>query len=83
MLFDWFKDKKSAAVARDRLTIAIMSDRYGLDDYPFMDAMKREIVEVVKKYIDVRNIDVRKELVGDIEAISIDVELANSLRYNA
>ncbi|HIO95212.1 MAG TPA: cell division topological specificity factor MinE [Campylobacterales bacterium] len=83
MLFDWFKDKKSATIARDRLTIAIMSDRHGLNDYPFMDAMKSEIVEVVKKYIDVRNIDVRKELVGDIEAISIDVELANSLRFKA
>ena len=83
MLFDWFKDKKSATVAKDRLTIAIMSDRYGINDYPFMDAMKSEIVEVVRKYIDVRNIDVRKELVGEIEAISIDVELGNSLRYNA
>ena len=75
MFIDWFKKKKSASVARDRLTIAIMSDRDGRNIYPFMDAMKEEIVGVVKKYIGVRGVEIHKEIDGDFEAISIDVLL--------
>ncbi|MCH9741369.1 MAG: cell division topological specificity factor MinE [Epsilonproteobacteria bacterium] len=75
MLFDWFNKKKSASVARDRLTIAIMSDRDSTSDLPFMDDMKTEIVGVVKKYVGVRAVEIRKEVEGEIEALSIDVQL--------
>ena len=80
-MFDWFfKKKNSASVAKDRLTIAIMSDRDRLNDYPFMDEMKAEIIEVVKKYIGVRTVEIKKEVDGDIEALSIDVELDSKER---
>jgi cell division topological specificity factor len=75
MFLDWFKKKKSASVARDRLTIAIMSDRDGRNIYPFMDDMKAEIVAVVKRYIGVRGVEIHKEVDGEFEAISIDVLL--------
>jgi len=74
-MFGFFKRKKSASVAKDRLTIAIMSDRDRVNAYPFMDEMKAEIIEVVKKYIGVKGVEIRKEIEGDIEALSIDVEL--------
>ena len=73
--FDFFKKKQSASVAKDRLTIAIMSDRKGSTNYPFMDEMKEEIINVVKKYIGVRGIEIKKEFDGDFEALSIDVML--------
>jgi len=73
-MFPWSKKTKSASVARDRLTIAIMSDR-NHDTYPFMDELKAEIIEVVKKYIGVRTIEIKKESDGDFEALSIDVQL--------
>jgi cell division topological specificity factor len=75
MLFDWFNKKKSASVARDRLTIAIMSDRDSTNDLPFMNDMKAEIVDVVKKYVGVRTVNIRKEIEGEVEALAIDVEL--------
>jgi cell division topological specificity factor len=75
MLFDWFNKKKSASVARDRLTIAIMSDRDSTNDLPFMNDMKAEIVDVVKKYVGVRAVNIRKEIEGEVEALAIDVEL--------
>ncbi|SFV59853.1 Cell division topological specificity factor MinE [hydrothermal vent metagenome] len=74
-IFDFFKKKKSASVAKDRLTIAIMSDRKNATNYPFMDEMKVEIIDVVKKYIGVRGIEIKKEFDGDFEALSIDVML--------
>jgi cell division topological specificity factor len=73
--FDFFRRKKSAAVAKDRLTIAIMSDRDRTNAYPFMDAMKAEIIEVVKKYVGVKGVEITKEVDGELEALSIDVEL--------
>ena len=74
-MFGFFKKKKSASVAKDRLTIAIMSDRVRTNGYPFMDEMKEEIIDVVRKYIGVRGIEIKKEFDGDFEALSIDVML--------
>jgi cell division topological specificity factor len=74
-ILDFFRKKQSASVAKDRLTIAIMSDRNNSTNYPFMDEMKEEIIDVVKKYIGVRGIEIKKEFDGDFEALSIDVML--------
>ena len=70
-----FGKKKSASVAKDRLTIAIMSDRDRTNGYPFMDEMKAEIMKVVQKYIGVKEVQIRKEVDGDMEALAIDIEL--------
>ncbi len=74
-IFDFFRKKQSASVAKDRLTIAIMSDRKNSTNYPFMNEMKEEIINVVKKYIGVKGIEIKKEFDGDFEALSIDVTL--------
>lgn len=74
-IFDFFKKKKSADIAKDRLTIAIMSDRKNSINYPFMDEMKEEIINVVKKYMGVKGIEIKKDFDGDFEALSIDVLL--------
>ena len=74
-MFEFWKKKKSASVAKNRLSIAIMSDRGGSKNYPFMDELKSEIVAVVKKYMGVRGVEVKKEVDGNFEAISIDVFL--------
>lgn len=73
-MFGWFNKKSSASIAKDRLSIAIRSDRDS-NSYPFMEEMKAEIIEVVKKYINVKNISIEKEVEGDFEALSIDVQL--------
>jgi cell division topological specificity factor len=73
-MLSWFKKKKSATIAKDRLTIAIMSDRNN-QTYPFLDELKNEIIQVVKKYIGVKAIEIKKETEGDLESLSIDVQL--------
>ncbi|MEA2047029.1 MAG: cell division topological specificity factor MinE [Campylobacterota bacterium] len=74
-MFGWLNKNKSASVAKDRLTIAIMSDRESNADFPFMDELKAEILEVVKKYVGVKTVDIKKEVEGEIEALSIDIQL--------
>lgn len=74
-MFGLFENKKSATIARDRLRIAIMSDRNQESQYPFMEEMKAEIVEVIRKYIGVKRVEITKESSGDIEALAIEVQL--------
>jgi cell division topological specificity factor len=73
-MFSFFKKKSSATTAKDRLTIAIMSDRQN-NNFPFMDQMKAELLEVVQKYLGVKAIDIKKEVIGEVEALSIEIEL--------
>jgi cell division topological specificity factor MinE len=75
MIFEFLRKRGSALVAKNRLNIAIMSDRGGGKNYPFMEELKIEILSVVKKYMCVRGIEVKKEIDGKFEAISIDVFL--------
>jgi len=74
-MFGWFGKKQSASIAKDRLTVAIMTDRASNSEYPFMDELKAEIIEVVKKYIGVKEVAIKKEVDGELEALSIDIQL--------
>ena len=73
-MFPWSKKKKSASVAKDRLKIAIMTDKNS-DTLPFMEDLKKDIIAVIKKYTNVKHIDIKKDSSSDIDAISIDVQL--------
>ena len=77
-MFGWLNKKKSASIAKDRLTIAIMSDRVSNDEYPFMAELKAEIIEVVKKYVGVKTIEIRQEVEDNVEALSIDIQLESN-----
>jgi len=77
-MFGWLNKKKSASVAKDRLTIAIMSDRESNAEFPFMAELKAEIIEVVKKYVGVKTIEITKEVEDDMEALSIDIQLESN-----
>jgi len=73
-MFSFLKKKSSAKTAKDRLTIAIMSDRTN-NSFPFIEELKAEIIEVVKKYIGVKKVNIQKEDHDGVEALSIDVQL--------
>lgn len=77
-MFGWMNQNKSASIAKDRLTIAIMSDRQHLRNFPFMEELKIDIMEVVRKYVGVNNVEIKKEVEGEMEAISIDIQLSKS-----
>lgn len=66
------KKKATATVAKDRLKIAISSDREN-NAYAFMADMKADIIEVVRKYIDAERVSVNKESVGDVDTLEIEI----------
>jgi cell division topological specificity factor len=74
-MFGWFNKNESARVAKDRLTVAIMTDRATNSEYPFMNELKVEIVEVVKKYIGIKEVVIKKEVDEEVEALSIEIQL--------
>ncbi len=66
------KKETSAGVAKDRLRIAISSDRNNTS-YPFMAEMKADIIAVVRKYIDAQSVNITKESDGDVDTLGIEI----------
>ena len=66
------KKETSAGVAKDRLRIAISSDRDN-SVYPFMAEMKADIIKVVRKYIQAESVNVSKESDGAIDTLEIEI----------
>ena len=67
------KKRATASVAKDRLHIAISSDRKNTNTYAFLDDMKADIIEVVRKYIKADSVNIVKESDGDIDTLEIEV----------
>ena len=71
--FSLFNTKeKSAGMAKDRLRIAISSDRNNTS-YPFMAEMKADIIAVVRKYIQASSVSITKESDGDVDTLGIEI----------
>ncbi|MFA6137695.1 MAG: cell division topological specificity factor MinE [Sulfurimonas sp.] len=66
------KKETSAGVAKDRLRIAISSDRNNTS-YPFMAQMKADIIEVVRKYVQAQSVNITKESDGDVDTLGIEI----------
>jgi cell division topological specificity factor MinE len=74
-MFSWlFRKKSSASIAKERLQIAIMSDRVEAE-YNFMEDLKKDIIDVIHKYKKVANIEIKKVKEEDVNIISIEVEV--------
>lgn len=62
-LFDFLKPKKNtASVAKNRLQIIIAQERSSAGAPDFLPLMRREILEVIRKYVNV-----------DADAVKVDV----------
>jgi len=75
-LIDKFLGKRnsSASVARDRLMVTLAKERAS-NAFPYMEDMKRDIIEVIKKYTQVKDVTITTDKNQDIDVIEIDVEL--------
>ncbi len=75
-LIDIFFGKRqaSAGVAKDRLTIMLATER-GSNALPHMDEMKKEILEVIKKYTKVKDVKIKSENNQNIETIELEILL--------
>lgn len=73
-LMDFFSNKKnSAQAARDRLTLVLAHER--TINVPYIDAMKQEILEVIKKYTKAEKIDIKTDSNSNFSALEIEIFL--------
>ena len=77
-IFDFLKPKKStAAVAKDRLRIIIAQERSAHGGPDYLPLLRRELLEVIRKYVNIDVDAVKVDLIkdGDNEVLDISVAL--------
>ena len=78
-LFGLFSGKKktSAAAARERLQILISHERQNRQGPDFLPDLQRDILDVVKKYVAIRDdhVSVRLDRAGDASVLELNVTL--------
>jgi cell division topological specificity factor len=68
------KQESSAKLAKDRLKIVLAHERVS-SDYPFMNDLKRDILQVIKKYIEVKDINIKSEKSSNMDMLEVEVIL--------
>ena len=78
-LFGLFSGKKktSAAAAKERLQILISHERQNRQGPNFLPDLQRDILDVVKKYVTIREdqVSVRLDRAGDASVLELNVTL--------
>ncbi|WP_159017647.1 cell division topological specificity factor MinE [Cognatiluteimonas profundi] len=77
-LFDFLKVKKNTAnIAKDRLRIIIAQERSAFGGPDYLPLLRRELLEVIRKYVNVDVDAVKVDLVkeGDHDMLDISVSL--------
>ena len=72
--FDLFKKKKSKDVAKDRLMMMLAYERANtkIGD---LDQMKQDLINVVKKYVDIEDIGIKTNSNQNIETLEVEIIL--------
>ena len=72
------KRKKSAEIARERLQIILAHERNGRTSTPdYLPALQRELMEVISKYVQVSQDDIKVQLErqDDLEVLEVNIVL--------
>ena len=82
-LFDFLKPKKeTASIARDRLRIIVAQERTTRGAPDYLPMLQRELLEVIKKYVNVDaeavNVKLIKEGEHDVLDISVSLQEGNA-----
>lgn len=76
-LLDFLKSKKNTAeTAKNRLQIIIAQERNHRGGPDYLPLMQRELLEVIKKYVNIDADAVRVDLVKDGEPDVLDITVA-------
>jgi cell division topological specificity factor len=73
-LFDIFKKKKSGSVAKDRLMMMLAYER-AHTQIDNLEDLKKDLIEVVKKYIHIKDINIKTNSNQDIETLEVEIIL--------
>ena len=76
-IFDFLKPKKTTAItAKNRLQIIIAQERSSAGAPDYLPLMRREILEVIRKYVSVEADAVKVDVVKDGEHDVLDISVA-------
>ena len=76
-LFDFLKPKKNtASVAKERLRIIVAQERSSAGAPDYLPLMRREILEVIRKYVNVDTDAVKVDVVKDGEHDVLDISVS-------
>ncbi len=83
-LFDFLKVKKNtASIAKDRLRIIIAQERSTLGGPDYLPLLRRELLEVIRKYVNVDVDAVKVDLVKEGEHDMLDISVSLPDRASA
>jgi len=68
------KKETSASVAKDRLKLVLAHERAS-NALPYMDDMKADIMQVIKKYTQVRDINISSQSNQNIDVLEMEIIL--------
>jgi cell division topological specificity factor len=72
--FDLFKKKKSKDVAKDRLMMMLAYERANTK-IENLEEMKKDLINVVKKYVDIKDIAIKTNSNQNIETLEVEIIL--------
>ena len=76
-LFDFLKVKKNtASIAKERLRIIVAQERSSRGGPDYLPLMQRELLEVIKKYVNIDADAVKVDLVRDGANDVLDISVA-------
>ena len=76
-IFDFLKPKKNtASVAKDRLRIIIAQERSAHGQPDYLPLLRRELLEVIRKYVNVDAEAVKVDVVKDGEHDVLDISVS-------
>ena len=80
MLFSFFRrarEPNSASQAKERLQILLAHERTDRSGPDYLPLLQKEIVEVIKKYVQIGNdkVEVKLERGADISTLEVNIEL--------
>ena len=73
--FDLFKKKKSKEIAKDRLMMMLAYER-ATTKIENLDEMKKDLINVVRKYLSVRDIYIKSNSNQEIETLEVEIILS-------
>lgn len=80
-LLDFFRRQPaSAPQARERLQILLAHERAGREGADYLPALQRDLLEVVKKYVEIddQKVQVQLDRSSDVSTLEVNIELPES-----
>ncbi len=71
---DFFKKKKSKDIAKDRLMMMLAYER-ATTKIENLDEMKKDLIDVVRKYVKVKDVEIKTSSNQEIETLEVEIIL--------